>query len=93
MPMTKRNYKQERKTLLARGEDQGHAERLRLRRAAEKKGLVKKGDGKDIDHKVPLSKGGANKLSNARVTTPTANRSFARNPDGSMKSQKSRKGK
>lgn len=79
--------------MLARGEDKGHAERLRLRRAAEKKGLVKKGDGKDLDHVRALSRGGANTLTNARVTTPTANRSFARNPDGSMKSQKSRKGK
>ncbi len=85
MPMIKRNYKQERKTLLARGEDEGHAARLRLRREAEKKGLVKKGDGKDLDHKKPLSKGGANKLSNARVTTPSANRSFPRKKDGSMK--------
>jgi len=88
-----RDYKAERRSLLARGEDKGHAERLRLRRAAEKKGLVKKGDGKDLDHKVPLSKGGPNKLSNARVVSPSTNRSFARNPDGSMKSQRSKKGK
>jgi 5-methylcytosine-specific restriction endonuclease McrA len=83
--MIKRNYSQERKTLLARGEDEGHAARLRLRREAEKKGMVKKGDKKDLDHKVPLSKGGANKLSNARVTTPSQNRSFPRKKDGSMK--------
>lgn len=85
MPMKDRDYKQERKTLLARGEDKGHAERLRLRREAEKKGLVKKHDGKDIDHKKPLSKGGANTLANARVTTPSKNRSFPRKSDGSMK--------
>jgi 5-methylcytosine-specific restriction endonuclease McrA len=85
MPMIKRNYTQERKTLLARGEDEDHAARLRLRREAEKKGIVKKGDKRDLDHKVPLSKGGANKLSNARVTTPSANRSFPRKKDGSMK--------
>lgn len=93
MPSKIRDYKQERVTLLARGEDEGHAARLRLRREAEKKGIVKRGDGKDLDHRKPLSQGGANKLSNARVTTPTANRSFARNADGSMKSQTSKKGK
>lgn len=93
MPMKNRNYKQERKTLLARGEDKGHAERLRLRREAVKAGKVKPHDGKDLDHKVPLSRGGANTLANARVTTPSENRSFARNPDGSIKSKKSRKGK
>jgi 5-methylcytosine-specific restriction endonuclease McrA len=85
MPMIKRDYKAERRSLLARGEDEGHAARLRLRREAEKKGMVKKGDGKDLDHKTPLSKGGANKLANARVTTPSANRSFPRKKDGSMK--------
>lgn len=85
MPMLKRNYSQERKTLLARGEDEGHAARLRLRREAEKKGIVKKGDGRDLDHKVALSKGGANKLSNARVTTPSKNRSFPRTKTGAMK--------
>lgn len=80
-----RDYRQERKTLLARGEDKGHAERLRARRAAVKVGKVKPHDGKDLDHKVPLSKGGSNKLSNTRVVSPHANRSFPRNKDGSMK--------
>lgn len=62
-----------------------------LRREANKDGITHKGDGKDLDHIKPLSKGGANTLSNARVTTKTANRSFARNKDGSLKSQTSRK--
>lgn len=85
MPMIKRNYKQERKTLLARGEDVGHAQRLAARRAAVKSGKVTTGDGKDLDHKVPLSKGGSNKPSNLRVSTPSKNRSFPRKKDGSMK--------
>lgn len=85
MPMLKRNYKQERKTLLARGEDEGHKKRLALRRKAEKKGLVKPHDGKDLDHKIPLSKGGANTLKNARVTSPSKNRSFPRTKTGAMK--------
>ena len=85
MPMLKRDYKRERQLQLKRGEDKGHAERLRLRRAAEKAGMVKKGDGRDLDHKTPLSKGGANTLKNARVTTPSKNRSFPRTKTGAMK--------
>lgn len=38
------------------------------------KGL-KKGDGKEVDHKTPLSKGGGNTKSNLRVTSRKANRS------------------
>ncbi len=57
------------------------------------KGLVKKGDGKDVDHKVPLSKGGGNSLVNLYATSKSANRSFSRNKDSSMKSQKSKKGR
>ena len=91
MPSSKgyvRDYKQERKTAIARGEtggsDSDNAKRKRLRRAALKRGLVKAGQ--DLDHKKPLSKGGSNTLKNARATSPSDNRSFPRNKDGSMKS-------
>jgi 5-methylcytosine-specific restriction endonuclease McrA len=80
-----RNYKQEAATAKRRGEDKDNAARHRLRRRAVKVGMVKPKDGKEIDHKRALSKGGANTLSNARVATPSDNRSFPRNPDGSMK--------
>ena len=84
--MTRRDYKQERVTLLARGEDKGHADRNAVRRLAVKAGIVKTGDGKDLDHKRAISKGGAGRtLSNVKVTTPSANRSFPRKKDGSMK--------
>jgi len=56
-----------------------------------KKGLAHKGDGKDVDHKTPLSKGGGNNPSNLRVVPATQNRSFSRNKDGSLKSQTSKK--
>lgn len=84
-----RNYDQEYKTAKSRGEvgtgsDSGSAKRHRLRRAALKLGMVKKGQ--DLDHKKPLSKGGSNTLKNARATSPHANRGFPRNKDGSMKS-------
>lgn len=65
------------------GSDSGNAQRKRLRRLALKKGMVK--PGQDLDHKKPLSKGGSNTLKNARATSPSDNRSFPRNKDGSMK--------
>ena len=80
-----RDYTQEWKTATKRGELKGNRQRHKLRRQAVKAGMVKPKDGKDVDHVNALSKGGANSLSNARVTTQSANRSFPRNPDGSMK--------
>lgn len=89
-PGYKRDIKQETKTAKARGEIGGHnaphAVRMRARRLAVKKGLVKPNDGKDLDHRVPLSKGGAGTdPSNFRVKSASDNRSFPRNPDGSLK--------
>lgn len=86
-----RNYKQEYATAKQRGEigtgtNSSNAKRHRLRRKALKLGMVKAGQ--DLDHKVPLSKGGSNSLKNARATSPHNNRSFPRNKDGSMKSNR-----
>lgn len=83
-----RDLKQEYKTAKARGEiGTGHnsknAIRHRARRKALKLGLVK--PGQDLDHKKPLSKGGSNSVKNFRARSPSANRGFPRNPDGSMK--------
>lgn len=89
----KRDYAQEAKTAKARGEDKDDAARHRLRYEAEKKGIVKNNDGKDLDHKKPLSKGGKNTISNARAVDPSENRSFSRNADGSLKSQTSKREK
>jgi 5-methylcytosine-specific restriction endonuclease McrA len=88
-PGYKRDYAQEYKTAKRRGEigtgsNSGNAKRHRLRRKALKLGMVKAGQ--DLDHKVPLSNGGSNTLKNARATSPSANRGFPRNKDGSMKS-------
>lgn len=64
-------------------------ERQKARREMDSKGIDRKG--KDIDHKRPLSKGGTNASSNLRLVSPNTNRSFARNSDGSVKSNNTRK--
>lgn len=46
--------------------------------------MVKKNDGKDVDHVKALSKGGANTIANARVRSEHDNRSYPRRADGSM---------
>jgi ribosomal protein S5 len=50
-----------------------------------KEGVVKKGDGKDVDHKKALAKGGSNKRSNLRAVPASKNRSFARTKKAKMK--------
>jgi len=46
----------------------------KLRREALRKGLVAKGDGKEIDHCVPMSKGGSDSSSNTRIVSRATNR-------------------
>ena len=77
-----RDYKQEYKTQVQRGEHEDRMERQRARRAMDKKGISRKG--KDVAHVVALSKGGSNKTG-VKLQSPSKNRSFKRNPDGSMK--------
>lgn len=86
-PGYKRNYKQELAT-----EKKNHPERVKERAARNKaratlmaEGKVKKGDGKHVDHKVPLSKGGGNSRSNLRVRDGNANASYQRTKTGAMK--------
>lgn len=50
-----------------------------------KMGKVKKGDGKDVDHRQPLSKGGSNSIRNLRVRSASSNRSFPRTRGGRIK--------
>lgn len=54
------------------------AKRNKARRTMQREGKVRKGDGKDVDHKTPLAKGGGNSRSNWRVTSKSDNRSFKR---------------
>jgi 5-methylcytosine-specific restriction endonuclease McrA len=78
-----RPYKKEYEQQKARKENPARATRERARYDMDKKGIDR--TGKDIDHVIPLSKGGANKPSNLKLKTPSANRSFSRNPDRSVK--------
>jgi hypothetical protein len=67
-----------------RQKQDAHNARKVARRAAEKRGAVKKGDDKDVDHKKPLSKGGSAKLSNTRVVAQAKNRSDGGKMGGKM---------
>ena len=70
-----RNYKKEYKTYQGTAiQKKRRALRNKVRRAALKKGTVRKGDKKDIDHKKPLARGGSNKASNLRVVSRSVNR-------------------
>jgi hypothetical protein len=69
------------------------AARNAARREMMKKGKVHKGDGKDVDHAKPLSKGGTNATSNLRVKSASANRSFSRNSDHTVKTNKPKRKK
>ena len=86
MPRKVRDYKKER---AAYDGTPKVMERNRARKKAryqlEKEGKVKKFDGKDVDHKKPLSKGGSTKRSNLRVLSAGKNRSYARNSKGGIK--------
>lgn len=88
----KRDYKKEYAKYHSRPEQiKNRTERTTTRRQANAAGVTSKGDGKDIDHKTPLSKGGSNAKSNLRVVDKSVNRSFSRNADGSVRSQTSKR--
>ena len=80
-----RDYTEERKTSLARGERKSHTLRLRARRLMMKKGMVHPHDGKQVDHKHPLVKGGGNAPSNLRVESVHENESYPRTKTAGMK--------
>lgn len=69
--MQKRNYKKEYKDF--HGTKKQKVNRAK-RNAARKKLGLKKGDGMEADHKIPLSKGGGNNKSNIRAVTMKTNR-------------------
>jgi hypothetical protein len=86
-----RPYKKEYDQQQTRGELDERMERQRARRKIDKTGADKnkngkadRREGKDVAHVKALSKGGSNK-DGVKIQSPRKNRSFKRNPDGSMK--------
>lgn len=61
------------------------AARNSARAEAMKEGKVKKGDGKEVAHLKPLSKGGSNSKNNTRVMSREANRKMADKTPAQMK--------
>ena len=85
----KRDYKKEYKNYHGKPKQRKErAARTAARELMIKKGRVKKGDGKDIDHKHPLRNGGSKGINNLRVREKSANRS----DNGHEKGEKQKKG-
>jgi len=84
--MATRNYAKEYANYGGKPEQiKNRAERNAARAIMEKKGVVKKGDGKDVDHARPIVKGGGNTPGNLRAVPASQNRSFARTKNAGMK--------
>lgn len=70
-----RDYKKEYREYHGKPEQiKNRAKRVQARRDMIKAGRAAKGDGKEVDHKRPLSKGGTNAKSNLRVVSRRTNR-------------------
>ena len=76
-----RDWKKEYQLQKKRGDTKGQLERQKARRLLDKTGADKNGNGKadkregrDIDHKKPISKGGKSSPSNLRLRSRSANR-------------------
>jgi hypothetical protein len=76
--MSDRDYKRERDLQLKspKSNKKANASRKAARRILEKKGIVKKGDGKDVDHKNRNPKDNSTK--NLKAKPKSVNRSFSR---------------
>ena len=70
-----RNYRREYDTYHAtKKQKKNRAKRNAARSKLARAGRVSKGDGREVDHKRPLSRGGGNGRKNLRVTSRGANR-------------------
>ena len=67
------------------------AARNKARAMVAKKNGASAIKGKDIGHKKAIGRGGQSVLSNLFIQDAGANRSFRRNKDGSMKSERSKR--
>lgn len=94
MAKSKRNYKREYEKYHSKPEQKKkRAARNKARREAEKDGKVKKGDGKDVDHRKPLRSGGSTHKSNTRVRSRSANRADNGGKGGRPRGSKTKKKK
>lgn len=85
-PNYKRNVKEEYANYGSKPEvKKRRAQQNKARRMLEREGVVHKGDGMDVDHKKPLSKGGTTTRSNLKAVTASANRSYKRTSKGAIK--------
>jgi len=92
-----RPYKKEYQQQIARGEADERLERQRARESIDKKNADRDKDGradiregKDVAHRVALSKGGGNK-NGVRLEAPSTNRSFKRGSNHKVVSEVSTK--
>lgn len=84
-----RNYQRENKYKAQPAQIKARVDRNRARALMMKAGKVHKGDGLEVDHIKPISKGGKTIMSNLRVVTAAANDSFKRNSKKQLVSQTS----
>lgn len=79
-----RDYKSEYKNFHGRPEEiKKRAKRNKARAEMEKKGPIPAGV--DVDHRVPMAKGGGNGKGNLRLKPKSQNRSFPRTASAKMK--------
>lgn len=91
-PNYKRDYPQERKSQIARGEQRdgktgkgGDGNKLRKKARRQAKAAGVDVAGKDVHHKKPIKKGGTNTSSNLVAVSPSKNRSFPRNSKAGLR--------
>ena len=90
LPNGKRDYKCEYRKYggASKKGKKDRAARNKARKQAEKMGLVRKGDGMELDHIMPLSLGGANDQTNWQVMSRTDNRRKGKKWDGKSGSKR-----
>jgi 5-methylcytosine-specific restriction endonuclease McrA len=84
-----RDYQRENKYKAQPEQIKARVERNKARKMMMDAGKVKKGDGMEVDHIKPVSKGGKTVMANLRVLTASANDSFKRNSKRQLVSQTS----
>ena len=89
MTTKKRNYKKEYANHQGTAEQKkNRATRNAARNTLKAQGRVAKGDGKHVNHKTPISRGGGNSPSNLSVKKESTNSSYPRTRSGAMKKAK-----